>query len=164
MDLNRFCIKFLARPETNIDDVALIEIFHEWIRLRKLKGTLIDDGQFGLYAQRKLGEGETNIERILDLARATATFGALLESDSRVAGKLSLEGGQFLYMANDRLHAPNTDETFAALKPDLEAAAAQLYPGQSVSIARLENDPRDRLTAVVKVENSMDMATLAQAA
>jgi hypothetical protein len=122
------------------------------------------DGQFGLYAQRKLGEGETHTERILDLARATAEFGALLESDSRVAGNLSLEGGQFLYMANDRLHAPNTEETFAALKPDLEAAAAQLYPGQSVSIARLENDPCDRLTAVVKVKNSMDMATLAQVA
>jgi len=191
MDLNRFCIKFLARPETNIDDVAFIEIFHEWIRLRKLKGTPIDvadyrhvpngpgimlithevnyamdraDGQFGLYAQRKLGEGETHTERILDLARATAEFGALLESDSRVAGKLSLEGGQFLYMANDRLQAPNTEETFAALKPDLEAAAAQLYPGQSVSIARLENAPRDRITAVVKVENSMDMATLVQVA
>ncbi|HEY9670174.1 MAG TPA: hypothetical protein V6D11_01845 [Waterburya sp.] len=191
MDLERFCIKFLARPQTNIDEVALIEIFHEWIRLQKLKGTLIDvadyrhvpngpgimlithevnyamdhgDGQFGLYAQRKLGEGETHKDRILGLARATATFGALLESDQRVAGKLSLEGGQFLYMANDRLRAPNTEETFAALKSDLEAAAAELYPEQPVSITRVENDPRDRLTAVVKVENSLDIASLAQAA
>lgn len=187
----RFCIKFLARPETNVDEVAFIEIFHEWIRLQKLKGTLIDvadyrhvpngpgimlitheanyamdhgNGQFGLYAQRKLGEGNSHKERILELARSTAAFGALLESDNRVAGKLSLEGGQFLYMANDRLHAPNTEEAFAALKPDLEAAAAELYPGQTVSVTRLENDPRDRLTAVVKVDNSVNLATLAQAA
>lgn len=191
MTLERFCIKFLARPETHIDEVAFIEIFHEWIRLQKLQGTLIDvadyrhvpngsgimlithevnyamdhaNGQFGLYAQRKLGEGNTHKERILELAKTTAAFGALLESDNRVAGKLSLEGGQFLYMANERLHAPNTEETFAALKPDLEAAAAELYPGQSVSVTRLENDPRDRLTAVIQAQNSVNLATLAQAA
>ncbi|MBE9127050.1 MULTISPECIES: hypothetical protein [unclassified Coleofasciculus] len=191
MNLDRFCIKFFVRPETNIDETTFIEIFHEWIRRQKLKGTLIDvadyrhvpngpgimlitheinyamdhaNGQFGLYAQRKLGEGETHKDRILNVAKATATFGALLESDNRVTGKLSLEGGKFVYMANDRLQAPNTDEAFAALKPDLEAAAAELYPGQSVSITRLENDPRDRLTAVVQVENSVNLATLAQAA
>ncbi|HBL11253.1 MAG TPA: hypothetical protein DD379_07570 [Cyanobacteria bacterium UBA11162] len=190
-DIERFCIKFLARPETNIDEVTFIEVFHEWIRLQKLKGTLIDvadyrhvpngpgvmlithevnyamehsNGEFGLYAQRKLGQGETNKERILELAKATATFAALLESDSRVAGKLSLEGGKFYYMANDRLRAPNTEEAFAAIKPDLEAAAAELYPGQSVSIRRLENDSRDRLTAVIQVEKSVDISTLAQAA
>lgn len=188
MNLERFCIKFLARPETTLDEVALIEIFHEWIRLRKLPGTLIDvadyrhvpqgpgimlvthevnyaldhgEGQFGLYAQRKLGEGETLKDRIVNLAKATATLGALLESDHRVAGKLSLEGGQFLYMSNDRLLAPNTEEGFATLKPELEAAAAQLYPGQTVSVTRLENDPRDRLTVLVKVENSVDIAQLA---
>lgn len=190
MDLNRFCIKFLARPETQFDEPRLIEIFQDWIRLRKLEGTLIDvadyqhvpngpgimlithevnyavdhaDGQLGLSAQRKLGEGNTHPDRILNLARATAKFGALLESDSRMAGKLSLEGGSFLYMANDRLHAPNTPETFAALKPDLEAAAAALYPGQTVSVTRVENDPRDRLTAVVKADTSLDMAALATA-
>lgn len=191
MDLERFCIKFLARPETNIDAATLIEVFQEWIRVQKLKGTLIDvadyshvpngpgvmlithevnyamdrgNGELGLYAQRKLGEGETHKERILDLARATATFGALLESDSRVGGKLSLEGGKFLYMSNDRLMAPNNEETFAALKPDLEAAAAELYPGQRVSITRLENDPRDRLTVAIGVAQPVDIRTLANAA
>ncbi|HAA31350.1 MAG TPA: hypothetical protein DCE56_31110 [Cyanobacteria bacterium UBA8553] len=191
MTLNRFCIKFLARPETNIDETTFIDVFHEWIRLGKLNGTLIDvadyshvpngpgimlitheinysmdraNGEFGLQAQRKLGEGETHPDRILDLAKATATFGALLEEDNRVAGKLSLEGGKFYYMANDRLNAPNTPETFAAIQPDLAAAAEKLYPGQQVSITRLENDPRDRLTAIVQVENSVDIASLAPAA
>ncbi|HBB32577.1 MAG TPA: hypothetical protein DDZ80_07055 [Cyanobacteria bacterium UBA8803] len=191
MDLERFCLKFLVRPETTIDETTFIEVFHEWIRLRTLKGTLIDvadyrhvpngpgvmlitheinyamdrgNGELGLYAQRKLGQGETHKERVLELAKATATFGALLESDSRVAGKLRLEGGKFYYMANDRLRAPNTEEAFATLKPDLEAAAAELYPGQNVSITRLDNDARDRLTAVVQVEKSIDISALAQAA
>lgn len=187
-DIERFCVKFLARPETNIDEAKFIEIFHEWIRLHKLEGTLIDvadyrhvpngpgimlithevnyamdwgNGEFGLYAQRKLGEGETHKDRILGLAKATATFGALLESDSRVAGNLSLEGGKFYYMSNDRLKVPNTEEAFTAIKPDLEAVAAELYPGKTVSITRKENDTRDRLTAVVEAENSVDIGSLA---
>jgi hypothetical protein len=74
----------------------------------------------------------------------------LLETDPRVAGKLRLEGGAFQYMANDRLLAPNTAPAFAELRPDLEAAAAIIYPGEVVSIIHQENDPRDRLTAVVE--------------
>ena len=179
MDLNRFCIKFFARPDADVDPALFIEIFHEWIRLKKLKGVLIDvadyrhvtngpgimlishetnyamdqhNGQLGVYAQRKLGEGETHKDRIVDLARAAAQFGSLLEADARVAGKITIEGGKFHYMANDRLHAPNTDETFAEIQADLTSAAAELYPGQTVSVTRLENDPRDRLTAVIETQ------------
>lgn len=187
--MDRFCIKFLARPETNLDEAVLIPIFHEWIRLQKLKGTLIDvadyshvpngpgimlitheinyaldhaNGEFGLQAQRKVGTEESLVDKIVDLARTTATFGTLLESDQRVTGKLSLEGRKFLYMSNDRLQAPNTEAGFTALKPELEAAAAQLYPGQSISISRLDTDPRDRLTVVVETEQSINLSSLAQ--
>ena len=188
VDLERFCIKFFTRSNAELDEANLIAIFHEWIRLHKLKGTLIDvadyrhvpngpgvmlitheinyamdhhDGQLGISAQRKLGEGATHQDRIVALARAAASFGQLLESDARVKHQLNFEGGKFHYMANDRLHAPNTDETFAALQPDIEAAAAQLYPGQTVSVTRLENDPRDRLTAVIEVGQEIDIGTLA---
>ena len=94
------------------------------------------NGQFGLYAQRKLGAEPTQKERILGLVRSTATFGALLEADQRVNGKLSLEGGKFYYMSNDRLQAPNTPAAFEALKPDLEAAAAELYRPMRGAAAR----------------------------
>ncbi|HEX9595476.1 MAG TPA: hypothetical protein VF982_01240, partial [Anaerolineales bacterium] len=42
MDIGRFCIKFFARPGYNIDDAIFIDIFHEWIRLKKLPGILLD--------------------------------------------------------------------------------------------------------------------------
>jgi hypothetical protein len=117
-------------------------------------------GRWGLLAQRKLGSGGSHQECILELVQATAVFGELLEADRRVAGKFSLEGGAFHYISNDRLLAPNTEATFAALKPDLMAVAALLYPSQpAVSITRLENDPRDRLTAVVEA-GAVDIKTL----
>ena len=186
MDIERFCLKFFARPGATIDEAIFIDIFHEWIRYKKLGGVLIDvadyrhvpdgpglmlitheinfamdhtDGRFGLFAQRKLGQGDNHPARIVALVQAMATFGALLESDWRVAGKLSLEGGLFHYMSNDRLLAPNTAESFAALQPDLTAAAVTIYPGQNVSIRRLENDPRNPLTIVVEAER-VDMNAL----
>ncbi len=187
MDLDRFCIKFFARPGAEVDEAIFIDIFHEWIRQKKLGGILIDvadyrhvpegpgimlisheinfamdhaDGRLGLLAQRKLGHGRNHQERLLELVQATAAFGTLLEADLRVAGKLSLEGGMFHYMSNDRLLAPNTEASFAALKPDLAAAAAIIYPGhQGVSLTRLQNDPRDRLTVVVEAR-SLDMSVL----
>ena len=187
VDLERFCIKFFARPGTNIDEAILIEIFHEWIRLHKLKGTLIDvadyrhvpegpgvmlisheinyamdhgDDQLGIYAQLKLGQEATHRDRIVNLVRSVASFGQLIEHDARMAGQLSFEGGKFHYMPNDRLQAPNTDEAFADLQPDLEAATTQIYPGQTVSVTRLQNDPRDRLTAVIETGQAIDMSAL----
>jgi hypothetical protein len=189
MDINRFCIKFYARPGASVDEAVFIEVFHDWIRRRKLAGVLIDvadyrhvpdgpgvmlithevnysmdhtDGRFGLLAERKLGPGDEHTSRIVELVRSTAAFGALLESDRRVRGKLSLEGGGFHYLSNDRLLAPNNEASFAVLQPDLAAAAAIIYPGQSVSISHLDNDPRDRLTVVVEA-GRVDMKALLDA-
>jgi hypothetical protein len=185
MNLERFCIKFFA--QSNLDDAVFIGIFHEWIRLKKLAGILLDvadyrhvpegpgimlitheinyamdytDGQFGLFAQRKLGPGDNHLARLLELIRATATFGALLESDQRINGNLKLEAGKFHYMANDRLIVPNSDDGFAIVQPELETVSAQLYPGQTVSVSRLENDSRGRLTAVIDSGGSVGISDL----
>lgn len=186
MDVERFCLKFPAYPG-QVDEALFIPIFHEWIRVKKIPGALIDvadyrhvpegpgimlisheinyamehgGGQFGLSAQRKLGEGDTHQQRIVDLARRLALFGSLLETDGRLEGQLRLEGERFLYVANDRLRLPNTDEAFTALKPDLEAAGHSLYGGSPVTVTRVENDSRDRLTAMVATAGTVDLSTL----
>ncbi|MFY7695146.1 MAG: hypothetical protein ACOVQK_02270 [Cyanobium sp.] len=172
-----------------MDEASFIPIFHEWIRVKKIPGALIDvadyrhvpegpgimlisheinyamehgGGQFGLSAQRKMGEGASHQERIVNLVKRLALFGSLLESDGRLGGHLRLEGERFFYVANDRLRLPNTDEGFAALKPDLEAAAQTLYGGAApVTVTRVGNDPRDRLTAVVETTGTVNLSALA---
>ena len=176
MNVKRFCIKFYTRAEVAVDDALYIEIFQQWIRDKTLTGTLLDvadyrhvpegpgimlitheinfamdsgDDRFGLLAQRKTGNGSTLSERIIDLVRATAAFAAELESDPRIAGGLNFEAGVFRFETNDRLLAPNTDETFDAILPHLEKASKELYPGRNVSIARVLNNSRDRLAVEV---------------
>jgi hypothetical protein len=186
MNIERFCIKFFTRPGPDINEASFIDIFHEWIRLKKLGGILLDvadyrhvpqgpgvmlitheinfamdhtDGRFGLLAQRKLGQGRSHRECLLEVLRATVALGALLETDPRMQGKLSFEAGLFEYISNDRLTAPNDDATFAAIQSDLAAAAAFIYPKRGVSITRVQNDPRARLTAVVDA-GSVEMSEL----
>ncbi|MFM1799176.1 MAG: hypothetical protein RLZZ117_1454 [Cyanobacteriota bacterium] len=190
MDVERFCLKFFAR-EGVVDEACFIPIFHDWIRLKSLPGTLIDvadyrhvpdgpgimlisfeinyamdhgGGQFGLSAQRKLGQEGSHSERIVELAKRTALFGSLLEADPRLGGTLVLEGGTFLYAANDRLRFPNTDEGFAALQPDLLAAAAALYGEQPLTVRRVPNDPRERLSALVETASHLPISSLAPSA
>lgn len=191
MNLERFSIKFFAHPGTNVDDAVFIDIFHGWIRYKKLDGILLDvadyrhvpegpgvmlitheinfamdytEGRFGLLAQRKLGQGADLRERILELARATVAFGVQLESDPRIAGKLKLEAGDFLFQTNDRLLAPNTTSTFSELEPDLKAAAKTIYSGQPVTITQLDNDPRDRLSIVIDTGRSLEIGRLVETA
>ena len=187
MDVERFCLKFFAR-ESEVDEACFIPVFHDWIRLKSLPGTLIDvadyrhvpggpgimlisfdinyamdhgDGQFGLSAQRKLGCDGSHTERIVELAKRTALFGSLLEADDRVSGGFALDGGRFLYASNDRLRLPNTDEAFAALQPNLTAAASVLYGNQTFTVTRVENDPRERLSVLVEAAGSVPISTLA---
>ncbi len=176
MNIKRFCIKFFTRSEVVVDDALYIDIFQKWIREETLNGTLLDvadyrhvpegpgimlitheinfamdsgNDRFGLLAQRKSGNGSTHAERIIDLVRAAAAFARELENEPRIAGGLNFEAGLFRYEANDRLLAPNTEETFDAVLPALEQTSEILYPGREVSIARALNDPHDRLAVEV---------------
>ena len=190
MSLERFCVKFFTQPGADIDDTVFIEIFHEWIRLKTLNGVLLDvadyrhvpngpgimlisheinfamdstNGRFGILAQRKLGKAANHRGAVLELVAATLKFAALLENDPRTAGKLDFDAGAFEYSSNDRLLAPNTPAAFTDLLPDLQSAAAVIYPGQKVLITRIENDPRDRLTIRVDTGALLSVKALAEA-
>ncbi len=187
MSFERFSIKFLAKPDSEIDDAILIDIFHEWIRTQKLGGVLLDvadyrhvphgpgvmllthdinysldygGGRLGLLAQRKRGSGITLHERIAGLIQSTLVFGALLEADPRLAGQLSLDAGTFEFKSHDRLLAPNTVETFAEVVPTLIEATNLLYQTHSVTVDRVENDEREAFTVVIDTEQSFAMQTL----
>lgn len=191
MKLERFCVKFPAQEAQldEKDETNLIYIFQEWIRDRALDGVLLDiadyrhvpegpgvmlitheinygmdkgNGQLGLLAQRKVGDTDNHKDAILELIQATAKFAGLLETDERLKGKIHLIGNQFIYMSNDRLRAPNNEETFNAIKADLEAVGAILYPGREVSVTRIENDFRDPLSVKVEASERVALPALAR--
>lgn len=171
MDLQRFCVKFFARPPAEVDDGAFIEIFHEWIRRKRLPGILIDvadyrhvhrgpgvmligheaniamdraAGRLGLLYQRKTAQSGALSERILAAVEGARRACRYLEAEPRLGGRLLLDDGGFEFSANDRLLAPNEPTAAAAVSAALAAVAVNLYP-EGFAVEHIPGGPGERL-------------------
>lgn len=147
-----------AHPE------AFVPVFHRWIKDHVLPELLIDvasyvhvpegpsvalighgsdyfldegAGRLGLlYSRKRAGFGPD--ERLADLARRTFHAALLLEAaEPSGSGRLKFATGELLLRVNDRLAAPASDATFAALRPELEAFATKLYGAGAFELTRV---------------------------
>jgi len=93
------------------------------------------DGRFGLLYSRKRGPAAAGTleARLEDLFRRTLHAASLLEKEALATPggetRLRFAPNELLFRVNDRLAAPANDDTFAALRPALEAMARRLYDG-----------------------------------
>jgi hypothetical protein len=157
MDAYKLQLKIYLTPESahTLDGEALVPVFHRWIKQHALPELTIDvasyghvpngpgvvligygsdyffdegEGRPGLLHNRKRA-GLAPAERLSDLARRTLYAASLLEKDLALTGKIKFATNELLFRVNDRLAAPNTDVTFAALRPELEALCKTLFAG-----------------------------------
>ena len=177
-DLQRVCVKIYA-PDPGVDDQVFVPIFHEWIRdgafddlvlfdvadyahVPESPGVVLvthdahfaldrSDGRFGLLVQRRVpGDGDAVATLALTI-RQGLEVAERLAGDARLEGQLEFDPSALRVEANDRLRAPNTDAGYRAFEPVVRAAAAQALGAAQPEVSRVRNDPRDRLTADVKV-------------
>ena len=164
MDAHKLQLKIFATPTAarTAQPEAFIPVFHRWIRQRVLPELVIDvanylhvpegpgvvligdgadyfmdqgQGRLGLLYNRKRA-GEAPAARLQDLARRALHAAALLEREPALAGSLTFATDELLFRINDRLAAPNTDATLAAVKPKLAELADRLFAGP-VELARV---------------------------
>src|SRR5215469_16766980 len=138
-------VKVFAREPAPIDLGAAIPIFHRWIQDRVCPEMLIDvadyrhvpngpgvmligheanysldttKGRLGLLYSRKQagGDAQANLRQAYDAARAAC---GRLEQEPSFAGKLKFGDG-YEFSINDRLLAPNQENTYLALKPEFD--------------------------------------------
>lgn len=169
----------------NPDEVNLAEygaVFNSWIQQQRLEELLIDvadylhvhngpgimligheadysldnrSGHLGLLYNRKAQlEGSTQ-EKLAQSVRATLIAAQILERENG----FKFSGSEVQVIVNDRLLAPNTAETFAALEPDLRAFFDGLYNGADYSLTN-QTDPRERFTVNIKTASRFDIDTL----
>jgi hypothetical protein len=105
--------------------------------------------QLGLLVSRKRHAPAAD-QRLSDLFRRAIHAAALLEREPALSGKLSFRTDEWVFRVNDRLAAPNTADTAAALKSELESFAAQLFTGASVTVAPA-GEPRQLTTLRITV-------------
>jgi hypothetical protein len=154
MDLQRFCVKFLAQLACVVDDAKFIDVFHGWIRRKALPAALVDvadyrhvhngpgvmliahevniamdrtDGRLGLLCQRKAAQAGALSERLVAALDFALSACLLLEQEPRLNGSLKFVVNEFEFTANDRLLAVNDPTGVAVLQEELSATARRLY-------------------------------------
>lgn len=171
MEVQHVNVKIFAQEPVAIDRGDAIPVFHRWIQQRAIGGLLIDiadyrhvpggpgvmligheahyslgetGGRFGLlYNRRAVVDGPTRrkLQEAYDAAWAACRR---LEDEPEFRGKLKFHPGDVEVVFNDRLLTPNTDESWEALRPELEGFFTELWGARSFDLQRTA-DPRERL-------------------
>src|SRR5688572_2678386 len=161
MDSHKLCFKLFLENPGAIHGEALVPVFHQWIQTRAMpEHLLIDvadyahvhhgpgvllisheanfgldsaDGLTGLLYQRKqpfLGT-TTFAERLSAAFRYTLLAAAKLEGEGAFSPAPRFKTDAMEFRIADRLHAPNTADTFAGVKLELEAFFLRRLGGAS---------------------------------
>ena len=184
MELQKINFKIFASGPNGVPLAAFIPIFHSWIQatrgdyhdvadyghMQAGPGILlvaheanisVDEtgGRRGVLYNRKQPLAGSNQDKLRSVLRTALEACIKLQAEPSLQGRLGFSGSEALFLVNDRLLAPNTEETFQELRPDLESLAEKLYAGESFTLER-EGDPRQRFAVRIKARGTFDLATL----
>jgi hypothetical protein len=179
MELHRIGFKLRVDGDVSTPLTDYIPVFHRWIQEQLLEDLLVDVADYshvhegpgivlvahqGNYAMDEAGgrrglayyskhalEGSVSA-RIATVCRKALVACRLLEQETGPA-RTRFSGGALEVFSNDRLAAPNSDETLSALRPALDELTAKLYPGGTCTFER-EPDEGERFSVRISCNES----------
>lgn len=183
--LQRVGLKLFVDDSSSFALRELVPIYHRWIQQHVVEGVLIDvadyqhvpggpgvmlvahEGNYamdledrrGLLYYRKQPVDGSLTERLVSLARTVLVAARQLEQEPSLAGRIRFPGNELQIVANDRLLAPNSEETFAAIAPSMNELLARLYDGVECEVRR-ESDPRERFSVMIRAPQPVAVAEL----
>jgi len=186
MELQHVNVKLLVRDPEGVDLERLIPVFHSWIQDQIFEERLLDvadyrhvhhgpgvvlighegdysldntDGRLGVRYNRKTPLDRSNEDRLKQAARAVLNACQRLEAEPGLNGKLRFNGQDIELFINDRLVAPNREETRKEFDSDFKNFAEALFGGNAYSLS-YDIDPRKLLTVSLKAQQSFTAAEL----
>lgn len=154
--VQRIGLKVFLDDEAALSPRDVIPVFHRWIQTRAVDGMLIDvadythlpagplvllvahegryvldrgDDRLGLqYVRTQPLDGRLET-RLRTVAGMLVRAARLLEGDATLPGPVRFRGDELDWVANDRLLAPNTPDTLAAVRPAFESFLGTLSDG-----------------------------------
>jgi hypothetical protein len=153
--MDHFRVKVYARSDSTVELGDAIPVFHRWIQQNVLPDELLldvadyrhvpsgpgvllvghqafrslDQGGRGLgllYTRRTAMSG-SDADKLRSAVEAALATCGLLEAEAEFAGKLYFDKDDLEISVNDRMLAPNNDDTWRALEPVLRAAFPQSH-------------------------------------
>ncbi|MFQ5682003.1 MAG: hypothetical protein ACE5HC_01910 [Candidatus Binatia bacterium] len=184
MDLQKINIKLPVKGGGELPLKAFIPIFNAWIQASD--GYYYDladyshmptgpglvlvadeanfsldqtDKQLGLLYNRKRPMKGSNGEKLLSAFRSALQNCRRLEDEPALGGRFKFWSNEALVFINDRLRAPNTEDTFRTVKPELEKLGQILYGGAEFAVQK-ENDLKRRFGVRLKTAAFFEAGTL----
>lgn len=158
LDAQKLSVKILIEQGQDIPFETFVPIFHSWIQQQSVAGHLLVDvasyghvvegpgivliaheanigideqgGGRGLLYVRKTTQTGSLPERLAKVVSDAWSLARKLEDEAALAGKLKFRANGVSVRVHDRLRAPNTPETFDALRPILGDVLASALGGQ----------------------------------
>jgi len=184
MELQKIEIKFFAVERDPVPLTAFIDLFHGWIQasdgvyhdvadyshMHQGPGIVlvapdfyvsIDEtgGRRGfLFSQKARLEG-SNQERLARVFQSALENCRRLQAEPALQKKLEFRFDEFEITLNDRLLAPNGDESYQALKAEVEPFVSRLFGGAPVSLQQ-ESDARRRVRLRIQAMAPVELAAL----
>lgn len=170
MDLQKINVKFFARDAAQPPLGDFIPVFHSWIQ--QTDGAYYDvadythvdggpgvlliahqanisideqDGRRGLLFNQKRPSTGSNREKLRDTLNEALRYCLKLEREPSLHGKVEFRGDEAAILINDRLLAPNTEETLEELRDDLQAIGALLFGSTEFGLHR-DGHPEHRFS------------------
>jgi hypothetical protein len=186
MELQHVNVKLLVKDPEGVDLERLIPVFHSWIQDQIFDERLLDvadyrhvhhgpgvllighegdysvdntDGRLGVRYNRKTPLDGSNEDRLKQASRAVLNACQRLEAETNMGGKLRFNGQDIEIFINDRLVAPNRDETREALDRDFKQFAGELFRGNEYSLS-YESDARKLFSVSLRSSQSLSVGEL----
>lgn len=183
MEFQHINVKLFVEGDLAVDPSRFINVFHEWIQTRAMPELLIDvadychvpagpgvlligheadysmdntGNRWGLRYHRKMPMDGTNVERMKQAFSSAAAAAGKLESHFAENGApIRFSRTEFEMFVNDRALAPNTPETLAVFRREVESFASSTL-NQSPSTIVFPTDGRKRVGATLTFSNPLD--------
>lgn len=186
MEIQHVNIKLHLEHSGVVDLDPIIPIFHDWVREQSCEETLVDvveyrhvpagpgillvgyeadisldwsDNRLGVRYNRKAKFGGENKDRFRQALRGVLIICKKLEEDKRLDGKLRFESRLFELGVNDRMLAPNNQDTYVSLAPVIKSFCDELFGQNSYSLTH-QNDPRRRFSVLIQTPFFMNHSEL----
>jgi hypothetical protein len=182
MELQKLNVKIFTEQPNSVPLTDFINVFHGWIQnsdgvyhdvadyshMQAGPGIVlvandsyvsIDESgnRRGLVFSQKARLAGSNQMKLRAVLRAVLENCRKLEAEPALRGKLRFAANEAVISLNDRLLGANAQESFDAIKGDVESVAAQLFGGAAVSVAR-DADPRQRLNVHIKTSAAVELS------
>ncbi len=180
MDLQQINIKVFTTEDSKVNYTNFIKVFNRWMEeadsedylnyadyshvdagpgvllILKQANYSIDNAyhQPGFLYNRKHDVEGDNSEKIRQALTETLSKCELLEASEELENAIHFNGGDILFMINNRHIAPNTAEASNTIQADLEPVLKQMYGGDEFTIERISEDTRERFA--VRISSNSD--------